>query len=349
MDVPAEAWEYSLLKKAYEALHTPLASTHLPASATQSAGEAAYRYCAYLVKCNSTTFYLASRLLPGQKRRAVRALYAFCRATDDLIDQVPQPGSALDVNGLQDLLDNWQVRLTQYPNAYDPVPLAWADTKARYRIPHGYERQLIEGIARDLRQQRYATFAELAEYCYGVASTVGLMVMHIVAFRGEEALPYAVKLGVALQLTNILRDVGLDWQAGRLYLPLDELAEFGLDEADIARGAVDDRWRAFMRFQIARTRTLYAESEPGIALLDPEGRVAIAAAAGLYRAILEDIEAHDFDVFSRRSHVGAWGKLRRLPRIWWTARTMAPPPVQPQRPQEQGLPTAPTRAEHRGR
>src|SRR6185437_14455354 len=167
--------------------------------------------------------------------------------------------------------------------------------------------------ARDLRQQRYSTFAELADYCYGVASTVGLMVMHIVEFQSEDAMPYAVKLGIALQLTNILRDVEVDWQAGRLYLPLDELAQFGLTEADVARGVVDDRWRAFMRYQIARARSLYAEAEQGSALLDAEGRFAIAAAAGLYQAILGDIEAHDYDVFRRRAHIGSWSKLQRLP------------------------------------
>ena len=335
MGVPAEAWEYSLLVKAHEALRTPTSSTHMPTFATRDTCEAAYRYCARLVKFNSPTFYLASALLPRQKRHAVRALYAFCRATDDLIDQMPhtdqvdQAGAARNTQAprteqeialAQSLLEAWQTRLEQSPNAYDPVPLAWADTRARYHIPHGYEAQLIDGIARDLRQQRYSTFAELAEYCYGVASTVGLMVMHIVDFQSEDALPYAVKLGIALQLTNILRDVAVDWQAGRLYLPLDELAQFNLTEADIARGTVDSRWRAFMTYQIARARMLYTEAEPGIALLDAEGRFAIAAAASLYRAILEDIEAHEYDVFHRRAHVGTGGKLRRLPSVWWATR-----------------------------
>ena len=315
MGIQSKTWESSVLARAYEAFKTPI--TGQLASAGHRACEDAYQYCDRLIRANSRTFYLASSLLPWPKRRAVRALYAFCRATDDLIDQEPLPD---DVDAL---LQNWRLRLVASSSAYDPIPLAWADTKARYRIPGGYEAQLIEGIARDLCQQRYATFAELTEYCYGVASTVGLMVMHIIDFQGEAALPYAVKLGIALQLTNILRDVGADWQAGRLYLPCDELAQFGLSEDDIARGQVDERWRAFMRFQIARTRALYAEAEPGIALLDPEGRFAIAAAAGLYRAILDDIEAHDYDVFRRRARVGFVGKAARLPRIWWTARTLA--------------------------
>jgi phytoene synthase len=156
-----------------------------------------------------------------------------------------------------------------------------------------------------------------------VASTVGLMSMHIVGYESQDAVPYAVKLGIALQLTNILRDIGEDWRMGRLYLPLDELGTFGLREADLA-ARVDDRWRAFMRFQIDRVQRLYDEAAPGIALLNADGRFAIAAAAGLYRAILDDIEANDYDVFHHRAHVGPWGKLRRLPGIWWSSRSYRP-------------------------
>jgi phytoene synthase len=152
---------------------------------------------------------------------------------------------------------------------------------------------------------------------------VGLMAMHIIGFRDGEALAYAVKLGIALQLTNILRDVGEDWQTGRLYLPLEELNAFGLSETDVASNAGAEkstRWQTFMRFQIARTRRLYDEAEAGIKLLGPDGRFAIAAAAGLYRAILERIEAQDYDVIRRRASVSKWGKLRRLPALWWLSR-----------------------------
>jgi len=142
------------------------------------------------------------------------------------------------------------------------------------------------------------------------------MSMHIIGFNGSDALPYAVKLGVALQLTNILRDVGEDWQKGRIYLPLREMAEFGLDDADIARGRVTPAWREFMHFQIERVHSLYESAWPGIAMLDQSGRFAIGAAASLYEAILDDIERHDYDVFSRRASVSAFGKLTRLPSIW---------------------------------
>lgn len=310
-------WEYRLLSWAQEAFASP--ATLVPVEAGAEILDHAYGYCARVTRTHSRTFFQASGLLPPEKRRSVRALYAFCRATDDLIDETHGAAHA------QQVLAGWHARLDHpHPAAHDPVPLAWADAQARHGIPRGYAEQLIAGVARDLTQKRYASFPELAEYCYGAASTVGLMSMHIVGFKSLDALPYAVKLGVALQLTNILRDIGEDWQTGRLYLPLDELAGFGLSEANIAAGRVDDRWRAFMRFQIERVRRLYDEAMPGIALLDADGRFAIAAAATLYRAILNDIEAHDYDVFHRRAHVASWDKLRRLPGIWWQSRASAP-------------------------
>ena len=140
--------------------------------------------------------------------------------------------------------------------------------------------------------------------------------MYIIGFDGSDAIPYAVRLGVALQLTNILRDVGEDWRGGRLYLPLEELEEFGLSEFDIEKGVVSDKWRRFMRFQIDRVRKLYDESMPGIQLLHPDGRFAIAASAELYRAILTSIERSDFNVFTQRAAVSMGSKLLRLPGIW---------------------------------
>jgi phytoene synthase len=312
MLIEPASWEYQLLSWAQKALSSPAIDSQIETEANVL--DSAYNYCARITQANSRTFHLASGMLPQDKRKAVRALYAFCRSSDDLVDETRGLAQADEV------FANWRVRLSNpHPAAHDPVPLAWADTQSRYRIPLGYADQLMTGVSRDLTQKRYDSFTELAEYCYGVASTVGLMSMHIVGFESRDALPYAVKLGIALQLTNILRDVGEDWRAGRLYLPLEELAEFGLGEPDIAAARVDDRWRAFMAFQIARVQRLYDEAKPGIALLNSDGRFAIAAAAGLYRAILDDIEAHDYDVFHRRAHVGLWGKLRRLPGIWWNS------------------------------
>jgi phytoene synthase len=135
-------------------------------------------------------------------------------------------------------------------------------------------------------------------------------------------MPYATKLGVALQLTNILRDVGEDWHSGRIYLPLDELAAFGLDEQAVANGIVDERWRAFMRFQITRTRRLYQEALPGVQFIHRDGRFAVSAAATLYMGILDDIEAHDYDVFNRRAYVHQGAKLSALLSAYWHTKKM---------------------------
>jgi phytoene synthase len=313
MTVQLRAWENQLLAWAYEALenHAP----HISLDANRDSLESAYAFCTETTRVYSRTFYLASGLLPAEKRKAVRALYAFCRITDNIVDD------HTDTTAAQTQLDSWrQAVLANRPPAGMPVALAWADTVRRYNIPRGYIEQLIDGVARDLNQRRYQTFADLAAYSYGVASTVGLMAMHIIGFEDERALPYAVKLGVALQMTNILRDVAEDWRNGRLYLPQDELSAFHLTEADIAAGIVDDRWRAFMAYQIQRNRALYAESRAGIALLNRDGQFAIGAAADLYQAILDEIEARDYDVFSGRASVSTAGKLGRLPGIWWRAR-----------------------------
>lgn len=309
MGLQIHAWERSLLSLAYEANHsiTPFSGE---TKRNRALLKRAYAHCEAITASHSRSFHLASGLLPANKRRAARALYAFCRTSDDIVDHPDGDVAAT--------LVEWRQRVSvAEPPADDLVAVAWADTRSRYGIPHRYAEQLIDGVTRDLYQTRYATFEDLAAYAYGVASTVGLMTMYIIGFAGPAAIPYAVKLGVALQMTNILRDVGEDWQLGRVYLPQEELAAFKLTEADLAAGRIDRRWQAFMQFQLARNRRLYREAGPGIALLDAKGRFAIAAAAGLYQAILDDIEAHHYDVFHRRAHVTGWGKLRRLPGLWW--------------------------------
>ncbi|PJF21839.1 MAG: squalene synthase [Phototrophicales bacterium] len=304
-----QPWEYRLLAWAQEAHKTQLPNLMIVPDIDVM--QAAYHHCAQITKTHSRTFFIASGLLPKDKRQAARALYAFCRTTDDTVDcNAPTEQRRLQLNQWRE-----QVNMPNPPQN-NLVALAWADTKNRFNIPYGYADQLIDGVARDLTKTRYQTFAELAEYAYGVASTVGLMAMHIIGYAGEHALPYAVRLGVALQLTNILRDVYEDWRVGRVYLPQEELDAFGLTEDDIAAGVVTQRWRNFMRFQIARNRKLYEESWKGIQLLNKNGRFAISTAAALYRDILTDIEKHDYNVFARRAHLTKWEKLARLPKIW---------------------------------
>jgi phytoene synthase len=230
---------------------------------------------------------------------------------DDIVDE--QEGQDQEHR-----LEYWR-ELSQNADAPDgdAVATAWADTLRRYHIPRHYALQLIDGVQRDLSQSRYPHFEDLSTYCYGVASTVGLMSMFIVGFKSSEAVPYAIKLGVALQMTNILRDVAEDYQRGRVYLPLDEMEAFGIKEEDLAGGQANERWRKFMRFQVERTRQLYEESWPGIQMLEREGQMAIGAASSLYQGILDVIERNHYDVFRGRASLGAWEKISRLPGVFW--------------------------------
>jgi phytoene synthase len=174
----------------------------------------------------------------------------------------------------------------------------------RFRIPELPFQELISGMEMDLTQQRYDTWEELHRYCYRVAGVVGLMMAPVLGCTDASALRCAEELGVAMQLTNILRDVREDWERGRLYLPRAELAAFGLTEADVARGVVDARWRDFMRFQVARARAYYARAAAGIPALGGFGAQRMVRLMGaLYGDILRVVEERDFDVFSARAHV----------------------------------------------
>jgi len=314
--IPAQ-WENELISKANRAENS-YTCEDFSTIQDEELLATAYRHCDELTQYHSRTFYMASGLLPFDKRRGARALYGFCRVSDDLVDR-PRD------NSIQ-LLSEWREKtINSEPStnshvADTYVAIAWDHTSKKFCIPWLYAEHLIDGVAKDLKNPRYQTFEELASYCYGVACTVGLMSMHIIGFESDEAIPYAIRLGVALQLTNILRDVGEDWRMGRLYLPQDELESFGLSDEDIQVGVVTEKWRLFMRYQIERVRSLYKGALPGVQLLDPDGRFAIGAAGELYQAILDKIEENDYDVFNQRASVGKFGKMRRLPGIWWRTR-----------------------------
>jgi len=302
-------WESQLLALAGNIQH-PHTRPFFSYWAGDATLQTAYKQAEKITAEHSKSFHFASGLLPEEKRSAVRALYAFCRTVDDIVDE------SLDAER-DSRLDYWRGMVEHGSFAdHDLVAAAWADTLARYHIPRHYALQLIDGVARDLTQSRYQTFEELATYCYGVASTVGLMSMYIVGFRNNNAVPYAIKLGVALQMTNILRDVGEDYWNGRVYLPREELAFYGIREQDIAEGRVTDNWRQFMKFQIERTRQLYEESWEGVKMLEREGQLAIGAASVFYQGILEEIEKNDYDVFSKRASLSTMGKVSKVPALW---------------------------------
>lgn len=219
MQLEMHAWEAPLLSLAREASTSFVTQRQIDVDASVLAQ--AYDHCDAMTSIHSRSFYLASGRLPIEKRRAVRALYAFCRISDDIVDD--------GTGNRAHALSLWRQRLSMAtPPSDDLVALAWADTRRNFNVPHRYVEQLLDGVAADLNHSRYATFADLAAYSYGVASTVGLMSMHIIGFQNDDAIPYAIKLGVALQTTNILRDIAEDWQRGRVYLPQEELVAFDL-------------------------------------------------------------------------------------------------------------------------
>jgi len=307
-------WESQLIALAGHIPH-PHTRPFFSYWAGDAALKTAYKQSERITAEHSKSFYFASAFLPEEKRTAVRALYAFCRTVDDIVDEESNIER-------ESRLDYWRGMVEHGSFSHnDLVATAWADTLARYHIPHHYALQLIDGVARDLSQSRYQTFEELTTYCYGVASTVGLMSMYIVGFKNHTAVPYAIKLGVALQMTNILRDVGEDFCNGRLYLPREELAFYGIREQDIADGRITDNWRQFMKFQIERTRQLYIESWEGVKLLEWDGQLAIGAASIFYQGILDEIEKNDYDVFTRRANLSVLGKIGKIPTLWVKVKT----------------------------
>jgi phytoene synthase len=284
--------------------------------------ERAFELCAEITRDHSKSFFFSTSFLPREKRRAVRAFYAFCRTTDDMVDVL-----AKGEPETRAILGDWRRASRQSPGEQDnPVLAAWTTVRDRYGVPQSLIEELIDGCEMDLTISRYETWDNLRRYCYCVASTVGLVSMHIIGVNGDDAglfdrsRPPAIELGIALQLTNILRDVGEDLGRERIYLPLEDMRRFGYTEQDLRQRVIDDRFRALMQFEIDRAQQLYQNSVPAIASLKPEGRVAVGAAALLYRDILDKIVENQFDVFTRRAHLSFKDKLQRMPGIAWKVR-----------------------------
>jgi phytoene synthase len=259
--------------------------------------DAAHDVCRNLTSRSSKTFFLASRFLGHEKRRAIRAVYAFCRTADDIVDRDAPARERLGA------LDEWEaeLRAALRGDVCGGVMAAFLDAVRRFGVPLGPAFALLRGARTDLTVSRYATYFELLHYCDLVASAVGLLTLPILGCRDWRAVEHAVALGRAMQMTNILRDVGEDARMGRIYLPLVEMTRFGYDEPSLFAGRIDEAFRNLMRFQIARVRGLYAQAEPGIALLEEDGRRAVRLAARLYRGILDRIEQNGYDVLTMRA------------------------------------------------
>ena len=280
-------------------------------------------HCRQIVRTHARTFWLASHFLTLEKRRSAFALYAFCRVADDLVDLAGSVSADQTARRLEELRSQLDDALAGRPTS--PMFRELHRAVSRHDVPAPVLHELLDGIASDCTPARYASWPDLYRYCEGVASTVGEMCTYVFGVDGDDrvrarALEHARTLCVAMQLTNILRDVGEDARNGRCYLPDEDLARFDLTRDDVLGGAnaVDERWRGLMRFEIERARALYSEAWPGIAMLSPDARRCAAACAVGYAGILGAIEANGYDTFGVRARLGARARASVLWSAWRT-------------------------------
>ncbi|MDF1503270.1 phytoene/squalene synthase family protein [Roseisolibacter sp. H3M3-2] len=310
---------------------TAAAVPSVAAAAPARGAEAAdARECARLVREHARTFHYASWLLPPAKRRAANALYAFCRVADDMVDAAGIAGTATVARRLDDYERALDAAIAGRPDG--PIFRELHRVLEAYAVPPRVLHELLAGVARDLHPVRYDTWRELVVYCEGVASTVGEMCAYVFGVPGgpaaeRRALRYARTLGVAMQLTNILRDVGEDARRGRCYLPEEDLAAFGLTADDVLRRgdalAHDERWRPFMAFAVGRARSLYEAAAPGIGMLALDAQRCASACATGYAGILGAIERIGYDTISQRASLGT---AARGAVLWRAFRRQAPAP-----------------------
>jgi len=277
---------------------------------------AAYAHCRRLTRKKAKNFYLAFLFLPWQKRRSMYAVYAFCRYADDLVDDP-------HIRNRKEMLDQWRHDLeTCYSGQpkNHPILIALADTVRQFKIPKRYFLELIDGMEMDLSVKRYRTFEELYEYAYKAASVVGLISIEIFGYRNKRARDYARNLGIALQLTNIIRDVKEDAERDRIYLPLEDLERFGLAEEDLLKGNYVASFIRLMEYQAARALYYYQEASR---LIPPEDRTLLATAEimkNIYFRILQEIMAQGYDVFRRTVHTSKLTKLLIALKTWLLVR-----------------------------
>lgn len=280
-----------------------------------TATAADYRYCAALQRRFGKSYYFATRFFPAELRPHVHALYAFVRVADQWVDE---PGG-VSREEIRRRIDRYEADLRcalEGEGTESPVLRAFAQTARQFAIPWRYMGDFLEAMRRDLHCTRYRTYAELEGYMWGSAGVVGAMMLCLFRCHHEHLLPYAVRMGEAMQMTNFLRDVGEDWRRGRVYLPQEDLQRFGVSEEDIAQGRLTEPMLQLLRFEIERTRALYREAEVGIALLPREFRYPVLLGSRLYAQILRRIEDNGYDVFRQRARTSTLEKVWLAWRCW---------------------------------
>lgn len=269
-----------------------------------------YEQCKVYTRNYAKSFYFSSFLLPKEKRNAAYAVYTFCRYTDNIVDS----SAGLKNGDIEYAFTNLKSFLNEIYSGTEFKGdnfSAFADTIRKYNIPKKYFEELIEGVCMDTRKLRYETFAELENYCYKVASVVGLIMTEIFGYSHKAALPYAIYLGKAMQLTNILRDIAEDYSMNRVYVPQDELKCFEYTENDIKNKAVNDNFVMMMRFNIDRARAYYELASHGFPYLTDDGsRTTVVLMYKIYSGILKEIENYNYDVYSGRRYVSTANKLK---------------------------------------
>lgn len=266
-----------------------------------------YEHCCRVARSRARNFYYSFVLLPREQRNAICAVYAFNRRCDDLSDE---PGDG--VEGRRLAIERWRCELRASLSGRqgeDPLWPAFCDTVARYKIPHQYFHDMIDGISSDVEPREIETFDELYRYCYRVASVVGLTVIHIFGFKSQDALPLAEKCGIAFQLTNILRDIREDAGRARIYIPTEDLERFHVFPSDLFEGKRSEEFVALMEFETARAKAFYRESAPLVNLVASQTRSSLWALIEIYSRLLARIESTNYDVFSRRIELPARQKL----------------------------------------
>ncbi|MEI8032243.1 MAG: phytoene/squalene synthase family protein [Chlorobiaceae bacterium] len=280
----------------------------------------AYHYCRQIASYHAKTFYLASLFLPKHQQKPIFAIYALLRTVDDLVDTAEDKltNGLITKDEILKLLDEWKEKLRmcyEGRTGNDPIMIAWHDTLKSHKIPIELPLDLMDGVAMDIEFNTFETFEELYVYCYKVASVVGLMTSEIFGYSDPQALQHAIELGIAMQLTNILRDIGEDVDRGRIYLPLEDLRRFGYSEKELMQKKINDNFKELMKFQIERARNYYRSSDKGIPMLERNSRFAVTISSVNYGNILHAIEKNGYDVFSRRACRTLFQKLRTIPYV----------------------------------
>lgn len=274
------------------------------AGITEPALRDSYAECKRLNSLHGKTYYLATLLLPKEKRPHVHALYGFARYADEIVDDL---SSTLSQQEKSDALRRWSDQLLNdisNGRSHDHIGRALVDTVQRFDIPIAYFEAFLHSMAMDLTVTSYETYEELMEYVYGSAAVIGLQMVHVLGTiegKKKDALIPAEKLGIAFQLANFIRDVGEDLERGRVYLPMKELKSSGVTREMLEKRVLTPQIIEALKYQIARVRRLQVEANGGIDLLSPDARPCIRAASELYCGIVDEVEKIDYNVFEKRA------------------------------------------------